>query len=834
MDVRILDDSQRWLVLAVALASVLAALCSWRFSARRRGVVVASVVAWTCLLVLLAEAVLALAVHRDAPAAGRFNDFHWVLLAPWQRGGLALGALAGLATIVLAWRASARMASPFRRAALIGLRTGAVICAFILFLQPAIELRQVAREPNRIAILVDESRSMNLSENVRGPRRIERARRLLERSSATFEAWRERHRIDVFSFADTLVPSSLERVATDPPNGPATMIRQALEQLYAHYDASDLAGVVLISDGVATGGLSADAGEGTSRDFLESLDTRVHTVWVGRPDLADVAIARVLVDEFAFVRSVVRIEAVVRATGVERRRIPVILSSEDRALRQKWVDIGPGDTSATVVFELSPPRVGKFVYRISTPVAEDEAVAENNQRSFVLRVIRDKIRVLQVAGQPSWDVRALRRMLDENPNVDLISFFILRTFDDHSLVPNQEMSLIPFPTRELFQQELPSFDVIIMQNFDFGPYGIGAYLENIRRYVAGGGGFIMLGGPLSFSSGGYAVTPLADALPVELPTRFRTWHDLIDHGRFTPVLTKEGEVHPVTALRYETRDNRAAWQSLPELEGVNILIDAKPGATVLAEHPRLSTRSGKPMPVFVAGEYGDGRTMAITTDSLWRWGFVAAAKAGDDGRHYDKLWENIIRWLIQDPELAYLHVHSDAVEYQPGGTARLAVRLLEHDYTPLAHGQVTIGVSREVPESPSESILAEIVTVDEAGHALLEIPRLEPGIYRVKASAQVGDKPVQASDIFLVRDATTELDQPAADEQLLRSIAAATKGTYLATADSLPADLAFAEPRIVRVDQRADVELWSRPSVLILALIFLGLEWILRQRSGFL
>jgi hypothetical protein len=99
----------------------------------------------------------------------------------------------------------------------------------------------------------------------------------------------------------------------------------------------------------------------------------------------------------------------------------------------------------------------------------------------VVRVIRDKIRVLQVAGAPSWDVRALRAMLEENPNVDLISFFILRTQDDIALVPNDEMSLIPFPTRELFEEQLPSFDVIVLQNFEFLPYGIGDYLDNIRE-----------------------------------------------------------------------------------------------------------------------------------------------------------------------------------------------------------------------------------------------------------------------------------------------------------------------------------------------------------------
>ena len=344
----------------------------------------------------------------------------------------------------------------------------------------------------------------------------------------------------------------------------------------------------------------------------------------------------------------------------------------------------------------------------------------------------------------------------------------------------------------------------------------------------------MLGGRLSFSSGGYSVTPLAAALPVELPTRFRSWRELIDPGKFRPTLTEQGKEHPVTALRYETSDNLAAWRSLPKLEGVNVLAGAKQDATVLAVHPRLKTRSGDPMPVIVAGEYGKGRTMAIATDSLWRWGFVAAAKPGDDGRHYDKLWENSVRWLIQDPELHYLHVHSDAVEYAPEAAARIDIRLLARDYTPLAEGKVALQVTRELPGEDPEPLLETTVAVNQAGRQSVDLVALRPGIYRVSATAQLGLREVSAHDIFLVREASSELDQPAADQSLLAQLSAATDARHLADVARLPADLPFAEPRIVRVDQRADVELWSGIGLLLLTFLLLGIEWVLRQQSGYL
>ena len=553
---------------------------------------------------LAGEALVALTVRLAAPGAADFNEYRWVMLAPWGRLGLALGGAAVIGIVALAWRAT-RGAPAWRRATMIGLRAGGAVAALVMFLEPAVELRQVAREPNRVAILVDDSKSMSLAEDPHGPSRIERARRLLAASSATLAAWEQDHKLDYYTLAETTSSTNLAALATDPASGKATLIRKGLEAVRARYEGADLAGIVLISDGAATGGFDEDSGDGAVRDFLRSLDTRVHTVWAARPGLRDVAVAKVHADEFAFVRTVTRIDAVIHTTGLPARTVPVTLSTDGQPLRQKLVELPAGDHDVTVTFEVTPPRVGRYVYEVSVPVADGEAVTTNNTRSFVVRVIRDKIRVLEVAGQPSWDVRALRQMLKSNPNVDLISFFILRTQDDVSLVPNDEMSLIPFPTRELFEQQLPSFDVIILQNFEYLPYGIGDYLENIRSYVEGGGGLVMLGGAQSFSSGGYYGTPVAEALPVELYGPFDSG-PVLDTGKFAPQLTEAGLSHPITALRYSPEDNAAAWRSLPSLEGVNLVARAKPDATVLATHPRLRTKDGKPMPVIVAGRLRQG------------------------------------------------------------------------------------------------------------------------------------------------------------------------------------------------------------------------------------
>ena len=164
---------------------------------------------------------------------------------------------------------------------------------------------------------------MSLAEEPAGPTRIERARRLIADS--------HEHARDVGArpqdrLLHVLRDASARRASPRSPaitaQGKATLIRKALEYVRGRYEGRDLAGIVLISDGAATGSFDEDSGDGAVRDFLRSLDTRVHTVWAARDGLKDVAVAKVMADEFAFVRTVVRIEAVIRTTGLPARQVP--------------------------------------------------------------------------------------------------------------------------------------------------------------------------------------------------------------------------------------------------------------------------------------------------------------------------------------------------------------------------------------------------------------------------------------------------------------------------------------------------------------------------------
>ena len=439
---------------AAALIGVGLALVFWR---RRPSFAVADGALGSVALAALGVWLLVyLVTAGETPGKTPFNEWRWVIAAPFGRIGIIAASLVAAVTVVLAWRGTAREKQGWRRALLVTLRAGACAVAVALFLQPSIELRHVTREPNHVAILVDNSRSMELAEKPGGPTRAERTAALIRESSTSFERWRQQHRIDFYTFGDTVTPTTEQALidpAQLPPPADGTLLREALEQVRGRYDGPDLAGIIVISDGVATGRFAEGVGDGASQEMLAGLGVKVHTAWAGRDGLIDLAVARVEADEFAFVRTAVELDAVIRATGIPAQDVPVTLSAGGQVIAREIVRLGGGISEARVRFEIVPERVGKYVYEFGVPMLTGETIPGNKKRAFVLRVIRDKIRVLQVAGRPSWDERALRGFFKADPNVDLISFFILRTPDDLQSVASEEMSLIPFPTRELFEDE---------------------------------------------------------------------------------------------------------------------------------------------------------------------------------------------------------------------------------------------------------------------------------------------------------------------------------------------------------------------------------------------
>ena len=226
------------------------------------------------------------------------------------------------------------------------------------------------------------------------------------------------------------------------------------------------------------------------------------TIGLGDPErYRDIQIAAVEAPNFAFLHSSVDIEVTVKSWGYKGQVIPLVLKQEGRILSTSSLVLDADRSTRRATFTMSPKEVGRYRLSVETPVQVGEVLRTNNQRDFQLQVRRDKIRVLVVSGRPSWNYRFLRRALKSDPSVDLISFIILRTPTDIVNVPDDQLSLIPFPTNRLFTEELGNFDLLIFDNFSYLLYFPMLYLENIRKFVIDGGAFVMFGGDQSFDLG---------------------------------------------------------------------------------------------------------------------------------------------------------------------------------------------------------------------------------------------------------------------------------------------------------------------------------------------
>ncbi len=727
----------------------------------------------------------------------------WTLLNGSPLWIAVLAAVAALAA-VSGWLSSRRLPAG-RRAVVLAVRAAALAAAAMAVLRPAreIDLTRVRRVP--LVVLVDTSRSMLL-----GPAPPAAGAR------AWLREWRDRlgqlgawYDVRLMGLGDPVEPLEGEGdVRFDRESSP---LGSALEEIAR--TAREVGGVVLLSDG-----------RDTERpgDPPQGLPFPVYPVVLSEAAVPDLWIERVEVPPVAFIRTPVEIRVLIGRTGLGPGPCTVSLLEEGRPVRTETVDLAGPVTEAVLSF--TPQRTGRRAYRVELEARPEEATLANNRAQFRLSVIRDKTRVLLVAGTPTWDVKFLRRRLRQDPGVDLITFLILRTPRDLSLVPQDELSLIPFPTQELFGKELPSFDVVIFANFDYAPYVPRRYLENLVRFVReDGGGFVMLGGDRSFGLGGYRGSPLEAILPFDLSGMAPGQAFL--PGPFRPQLNDTRAAHPLFQWRPDPDEKRALWGSLPPLEGMNWVLWARPEALVLAENPERRNEYG-PLPVVAVAEPGRGRVLAVATDTLWHWALPYVGAGGEDAVYRD-FWTRALRWLVHDPELELVRLAPPAGPVRAGAEVRFGARVLDRMYRPATgaalEGALVDEAGERLPLGWTEAAPGEYRSEP------VRFPA--PGLWRVEVEARQGGA-------FLGRDRLGVPVEPASPEDLrvgvdleyLERLAQASGGRIFRPADRglMRILRERGEARVEVVGRRVE-EVWPRPGLLLLTVALFGMDWTLRR-----
>jgi uncharacterized membrane protein len=657
--------------------------------------------------------------------------------------------------------------------------------------------------PGRTVVLIDNSASMGLEEDgvARG---------------ATIEA-----RLKAAGLQDArrfLFVGDLQAWKQPDWSGDDTDVGVALRAIAERYAGERLRTVALLTDGLDRGALRE---QWLATGTMEVPDLpgplTVYTIG-GLDEISDTAIRTVRTGGFAFIRAPFKISVEI-VGDVGGQEIPVTLSSEGRLVARRRVTLEE-DGTATVDFEVTPARAGRFSYEVTIPVEKDDVVPQNNQASVVVRVVRDRMRVLQVCGAPSLDQKFLRLLLKQDPSIDLVSFFILRTERDiPSGYSTDELSLIAFPYERLFTEDLSTFDLVILQNFDYAPYfrwNADTLLENIADYVRGGGSLVMIGGDRSFDLGQYAGTAVEEILPVKLGVA----GDSVDLTSISPVVTQAGSRHPITRILPDMEENLALWERIAPLDGINRSNGVVPGAAVLLEHPTSKDPSGRALPVLAVRSVGLGRSMAVMGDATWRWSFTEAGR-GQGNQAYLRFWKNALRWLVGESGRVSLDVAVDNV--RKGQPARLTARVRDEAFANRADVPVQLVLNDGVEELTYDGVTGS------DGEARFDVISPRSGAWR--ASLVVDGTPaLEAQTVFAVTSRIPELDETRPDVAFLKALSLATDGLWVA-ADDDRAPLSDATASRT-VSERVETSLWNHPIIPVVMALFASASWWVRRRGG--
>jgi hypothetical protein len=426
-----------------------------------------------------------------------------------------------------------------------------------------------------------------------------------------------------------------------------------------------VAGAILITDG-RVHDIPADAN-------ALGFSAPVHALITGRPDERDRRVALLSAPRFGIVGQSQTVVFRVEDQGARGAPAQVKISRDGEVIEQR--NVNPGET---VRVDVPIPHAGPNIVEIEASPIENELTVINNRAVVSIDGVRDKLRVLLVSGEPHAGERTWRNLLKSDANVDLVHFTILRPPEKQDGTPINELSLIAFPTRELFQQKINEFQLIIFDRYARQGVLPIIYFDNIAKYVRDGGAVLVAAGPDYASPTSIWRTPLDSILPAE-PSGHVT------EGAYRAQLTDLGRRHPVT------RGLEGANEDPPHWSRWFRLVDTKNASgTTVMEGPSNQ-------PLLVLGREDKGRVALLLSDHIWLW-----ARSYEGGGPHLDLLRRLSHWLMQQPDLE-----------------EEALRLMVHGR------QVTVQ-----RQTMADTIDPITLTAPSGATRALALEQAEPGVYR--------------------------------------------------------------------------------------------------------
>ena len=748
---------------------------------------------------------------------------------PWAVAAAALVVLG--AVLVFARRDAAHLRPLVRRVILALVFVGGAMLAGIVLMPKLVRTWLDPHKP-LCTVLVDGSGSMLLSDSYgarvlerlspkeaapSGPREVSRldvVRMLLARgpdgwlakASEGFElaGWR-------FAVATDALPLGQDAPPFEAsPDGNVTALGDALHAVGQGSGGVPPRAIVLLSDGAWNTG--RDPSE-VAR-VLGRMSIPVFVVGIGNPSPPrDAAVLALRAPKTALLGDEVILTAEVAATGMGAVRLPVQLMSGTDVLAEKQVVALPSGQPVSVTFTLVPDTPGVRSFTARVPRQEGEQHVSNNAAKASIEVAERKIRILLVDGEPRWEFRFIRNVLERDPAVQLT-----RSLLRPGLGPIKgEGYCDALPTQK---QQLAEYDLVILGDLSREQMP-DDFLKELGDAVKVRGMALVVVAGRRQNCRGLLGTPLAAILPVALDAA-------ASDGRgdpFSAELTQDGASHLVTRLAPDAEENESIWSRLPALRWSASVAGLARGATALVVHPYRLAGPSK-LPLIAVQRVGAGKVMFNGIEETWRW----RQEVGD--KYHYRFWAQTVRWMIKrqfvegDPRA---RLSLDRTECDAGEGVEIEAYCLNPDGFPLDGARVEAKI-----ESDGGATQRLALAPAPGGWGIYRaiFKPAKPGKHSIRPIVSTyGDEPLPSSAVLTVMRPDLEKKSLAQDAISLNSVALASGGQYLRVeeAERLPSLLA---PRMERTEHTAEWSPCRHWSYYLSLALLLGAAWLIRKRSG--
>lgn len=789
----------------------------------------------------------------------------------WPRGVLAIAAAVACEAVLLFYvdhRGSRRGIVQWLP---IGLRMLLVLILTFILLEPVISHQEEEFSQRHVAVLVDASASMDLSDLNRmpdqedeTPKRRELARQVMLQNQSGNKSLLERlesdYNVRLYEFADSprelkiadwrkesIVAEEAESTnSVDPTSDWAktTDTAAAISRVNDQLPLDELSGLIVVTDG-------CDHSRTDLQDSVRSFIHRkipVHTIIVGdQTPISDAEVTTVQAPQHVFQGDSVAIRAPIKVDQFQGQSVKVGLLRDGDVIDEKTIEVHGDRHRETVSFSDQPDEIGVHEYTVEIDPLSGERNTENNRLSSRVWVSKDYIRMLIVENRPRWEFRYLRNLFAGRDRSVHLQYVLLRP-DRLAAVPDppimyasvnrtfDDCEATALPENE---DEWLKFDVIVLG--DVAPDDLGTdVMHTLEKFVASRAGTLIVVSGRQHMPHAFEQTPLEDALPVQLNgSRLgdATSPDLSYYFK----IASGAESHVIMQQSTDPNESEAVWKSLPELHWRHPASKAKVGATVLAYAGSApndvgSQQDQRDRALILWHRFGAGRVLQLAFDQTWR------LRYGIGDRHHHQFWGQVLRWSIQDRLVAgteLVRMGTDRVLYRAGDSVMVRARLLDKDRNIVESEDTSVSIYFD-DELVQQTMLTS--QAESGGMLMAKIEGLNRvGKYRIELNGPTVDRLLQsegrAGEVISVDigiegpELTLELSELVANATVPLQLADWTGGSVVGPSDAASV-LERLGPKSTFHREQWTTALWNRWPVIITFLLIAGLEWGVRKSTG--